>query len=476
MFMDAEQFENILKRGENIAVEFKRCKTPPEEDTFQSVCSFLNRFGGDIFLGVGNDRMPKGVPHNSVQNYINNIISVVSNPEVFFPTVYLAPEHFVYNGMDVIHIRVPVSAEVHKYKGAIYDRTHDADVKVTSTNDITAMYIRKQEIFTERKVYHYVEDEDIRFDMFPRIKKMAVGKDSEHPWKEMSDKEIIKSAGLYSKDAETGKFGYNLAAVMLLGTDEIIKNVCPTYRTDALVRKINTERYDDRLIVETNIIDSYQLLFGFAVKHLPDKFFLEEDGLRSSPRNIIAREMLVNTLMHREYKSSYRAKFIIEKDRMLTENANRASSADMITPDNLEPDSKNPIIAAFFRNIGYADELGSGTRNLYRYVRAYSGKGPQMIEGDVFRTIVPLDDNYSFDAKTRDSITEAERTVDLSSLTDIESKVYAVICEGAVTKRKEISLASGVPEISVRRAITTLTEKGLIERIGNDKSGRWIKK
>lgn len=189
---------------------------------------------------------------------------------------------------------------------------------------------------------------------------MAVSKNSEHPWKGMSDKEIIKSAGLYSKDAETGKFGYNLAAVMLLGTDEIIKNVCPTYRTDALLRKVNTDRYDDRLIVETNIIDSYQLLFGFAVKHLWDKFYLGEDGIRSSPRNIIVREVLVNTLMHREFKSSYRAKFIIEKDRMLTENANRASSADILTPDSIEPDSKNPIMAAFFRNIGYADELDSG--------------------------------------------------------------------------------------------------------------------
>jgi ATP-dependent DNA helicase RecG len=473
--MDAKSFENIRKIGENIAVEFKRCKNPPGEDTFQTVCSFLNRFGGNIFMGVENDGKVSGIPHNSVQNYINNIISMVSNPDVFSPTVYLAPEYFVYNDMDIIRIHVPVSSEVHKYKGVIYDRAHDADVKVTSTNDITAMYIRKQNIFTERKVYPFVEDADIRFDMFSRIKKMAVSKDSEHPWKDMSDMDIIKSAGLYSKDAETGKFGYNLAAVMLLGTDEIIKNVCPTYRTDALLRKVNTDRYDDRLIVETNIIDSYPLLFNFAVKHLPDKFFLEDDGIRSSPRNIVAREMLVNTLMHREYKSSYRAKFIIEKDRMFTENANRASSADTITPDNLEPDSKNPIIASFFRNIGYADELGSGTRNLYRYTRAYSGKGPQMIEGDVFRTIVPLDDSYSFDAMARDKITEARRIVDLSSLTDIESKVYAVICEGAVTKRKEISDASGVPEISVRRAIAVLTRNGMIERIGNDKSGRWVK-
>ena len=73
--------------------------------------------------------------------------------------------------------------------------------------------------------------------------------------------------------------------------------------------------------------------------------------------------------------------------------------------DNLEPNSKNPIIAAFFRNIGYADQLGSGVRKLFKYSKYYSGKDPQFVEDDVFRIIVPLDDTYSFDygIENRDS-------------------------------------------------------------------------
>lgn len=55
------------------------------------------------------------------------------------------------------------------------------------------------------------------------------------------------------------------------------------------------------------------------------------------------------------------------------------------------------IIASFFRNIGYADQLGSGVRNLFKYSKFYSGQNPQFVEGDVFRIIVPLDDEYSFD-------------------------------------------------------------------------------
>ncbi|CDA31829.1 predicted transcriptional regulator containing an HTH domain and an uncharacterized domain shared with the mammalian protein Schlafen [Lachnospiraceae bacterium CAG:25] len=108
-------------------------------------------------------------------------------------------------------------------------------------------------------------------------------------------------------------------------------------------------------------------------------------------------EMIANTLIHREFTSSYTAKFVIEKDRMYTENANRSSGDGIITPDNMEPNPKNPIIASFFRNIGWSDRLGSGVRNIFKYSKYYSGEEPEFVEGDVFRLIVPLNEDYSYD-------------------------------------------------------------------------------
>ena len=139
-------------------------------------------------------------------------------------------------------------------------------------------------------------------------------------------------------------------------------------------------------------------LMDFGKKHLPDKFFLE-DSVNKSLRNTILREMVSNILMHREFSSSYTAKFVIEKDRMYVENASRATGEGFITVENLEPNPENPIIAAFFRNIGYADQLGSGVHNLFKYSKYYSGKEPEFVEGDVFKIIIPLDDKYSFDFK-----------------------------------------------------------------------------
>lgn len=39
-------------------------------------------------------------------------------------------------------------------------------------------------------------------------------------------------------------------------------------------------------------------------------------------------------------------------------------------------------------------------RNLFKYSRYYSGQEPEFIEGDIFKIIVPLDDEYSYDFET----------------------------------------------------------------------------
>ena len=321
----------------------------------------MNRFGGDLFLGVLDDATVEGVPPKAASDMVKNFISIISNPNIFSPTIYLVPEILDFEGKTVIHVHIPPSAEVHSYRKDVYDRVESADIRVTATAQIAQMYIRKQNIFTEKKIYPYVQLEDLRLDLLPKLRIMAVNnsENQNHPWSTMSDEELLKSAGLYGKDRVTGEQGYNLAAVMLLGKDDVIMDVAPAYVTDALVRRVNTDRYDDREVIKTNLIESYERLIEFGRKHLLDKFFLEEDQ-RKSLRTIIIREMIANVLVHREFTSSYQAKFVIEKERMYVENANRATQEALITPDNLEPNPKSPIIASFFRNIGYADQLGSG--------------------------------------------------------------------------------------------------------------------
>ena len=375
-------------------------------------------------------------------------------------------------------------------------------MKVTSTGQIAQMYIRKQGIFTERKVYPYAELEDLRLDLLPRLRIMAANNSGNqgHPWSSLSDEELIKSAGLYGKDWETGKYGYNLAAIMLLGKDRVISDIVPAYMTDALLRRVNVDRYDDREVIQTNLIESYEQLMEFGRKHLQDKFFLEGDQ-RKSLRKIITREMIANTLIHREYTSPYQARFVIERNRMYIANANRCTKQGLITPDNLEPQSKNPVIASFFRNIGYAEQLGSGVRNLFKYSRFYSGQDPEFVEGDIFKTIVPLDDNYSLEhrngangdsscgtidtisadrvrepsipyAADRRSFSSSEKSAGI--LSREEAEILDRVKKNPHLTQSQIQREMGISLRSVKRVMSRLQQRGILVREGNNRSGSWM--
>lgn len=477
--MDSITIQSILTIGETVAVEFKRCGNGIETDTYQTVCSFLNRFGGDIFLGVLDDGTVLGVPEKAAPDMVKNFIKTVSNPALFSPTIYLVPEIIKYDEKrTIIHVHIPPSAEVHSYKKVIYDRVDDADVKVTATGAIAQMYIRKQGIFTEKKIYPYAKLEDLRLDLLPKVRILAQNHaGGTHPWVAMNDTELLKSAGLYGRDIATGEEGYNLAALMLLGKDDVILNVAPAYVTDALVRKVNVDRYDDREVIKTNLIESYEKLMDFGKKHLPDKFFLE-DTVNKSLRNTILREIVSNVLMHREFSSSYTAKFVIEKERMYVENANRATGEGFITVDNLEPNPKNPIIAAFFRNIGYADQLGSGVHNLFKYSKYYSGQEPEFVEGDVFKIIVPLDDEYSFDfgqnieIDQSDQLDQSDQSDQISVLED-EKKLLILISEHPDMTNKLLAETLEWSVSRVKYYIQKLKQSGKIKRKGTNRKGIW---
>ena len=172
--MDLNELQAILTIGETVAVEFKRCGSGIENDTYETVCSFLNRFGGDLFLGVLDDGTVVGVPEKAAPDMVKKFIKVISNSILFSPTIYLMPEIIKYDEKQtIIHVHIPPSAEIHSYKKIIYDRVGDADVKVTSTGTIVQMYIRKQNIFTEKKIYPYARMEDLRLDLLPKIRIMA---------------------------------------------------------------------------------------------------------------------------------------------------------------------------------------------------------------------------------------------------------------------------------------------------------------
>ena len=252
------------------------------------------------------------------------------------------------------------------------------------------LYARKSGSYFVNKVTRFGL-EDLRSDLIERARAMTSIRNANHPWKSMSDEELLRSAGLILRDETTRNEGVTIAAILLFGKDSTIMSVLPQHKTDAIFRVENLDRYDDRDVIITNLLETYDRLIDFGHKHLSDPFVLE--GMNSvSARDKILREIFSNSLAHRDYSSGYVAKFVIERGRLYTENANRSHGHGVLNLTSFEPYAKNPPISKVFREISLADELGSGMRNTYKYTKLYSGGIPEFIEGDVFRTIIPLNE------------------------------------------------------------------------------------
>lgn len=307
-----------------------------------------------------------------------------------YPPLFLTPVEHELQGRKVLHIYVPAGTQVSRCSGRIYDRNNESDIDITDNEELVyKLYARKQGTYFVNKVFPEWGMDVLRPDLIERARKMTRARSNNHPWLLMDDEELLRRAGLILLDHESRREGITLAAILLFGKDTTIMSALPQHKTDMIFRVQSLDRYDDRDVIVTNLLDSYDRMSEFAKKHLNDPFVL--DGMQSvSARDAILREIISNSLAHRDYSSGYVAKIVIEKYRIFAENSNRTHGYGNLNLNTFEPFPKNPAISKVFREIGLADELGSGMRNTYKFTKLYSGGVPQFVEGDVFKTVIPL--------------------------------------------------------------------------------------
>lgn len=466
--MTIEEMKEMINTGEKIDVEFKKSENGLNKDIYETVCSFNNRNGGHIFLGVEDKtREIVGVNPKEVDKMKKDFTTAINNANKINPPMYLTPQDHVIDGKTIIYIRVPEGTQLRRLNGRIMDRTHEGDIDITDNAELVyKMYARKQSTFFVNKVYPNLGLEFLDFDVIRRAKKMAVSRVDNHAWTNMSEEEILRSSGLILTDPDTGKEGITLAAILLFGKDSTIMSVLPQYKTDAIFRIKDMDRYDDREVIITNLVDSFRKLMDFGKKHLNDSFVMEGDQSISA-RDKILREIISNILAHRDYANAYTAQFVIEKDKIFTKNSNLPHGHGELQLNKFEPFPKNPPISKVFREIGYADELGSGMRNTNKYTKMYSGGTPVFVEDNIFQIIIPMEGVAGL------QVGPEEGSNVVIQATELEQEVIDVLLKNPEQTIGELSNEIGVSKKTVSKRIKSLKDKGIIERVGSDRKGYW---
>ena len=493
--------KSIIAKGEGLEIEFKESYDALSRSVFETICAFLNRNGGHILLGVSDNGEVKGINVETIQSQLDILARDMNNPQIISPTFYLSTELVELEDKTVIYLYVPESSQPHSYKGVIYDRNQDGDYKLVNQQMITNLYLRKQDGYTENKVFPYLALSDFEPEKFDMVRRLVRLTRSDHPWVNMTNDEILYSARLHLKDFHTGKEGYTLAAALLFGKENTLAAVLPHYKTDALCRKVDVERYDDREDIRCNLLEAYSRLLAFIRKHLPDRFYLEGNQ-RISIREIIFREAIANLLVHREFSNSYPATLTILKDEVITENWNKPYMVGRILPENLKPHPKNPTIANFFKQLGWVEELGSGVRKMFKYCPIYvEGALPIIEEGDVFKLKIRYEDSQLSERFTTQETTQeatpeivstdkayAGKLIDVSldaqkttqeliqdTTQETVTRILELIKSNPQIIRVQMAKELGnISEDGVKYYLAKLVKEKRIKHVGSTKRGYWV--
>ena len=261
----------------------------------------------------------------------------------------------------------------------------------------------------------------------------------------------------------------------------------PRYRIEGIFRRYTYSdyekgldsdvRYDDRITLHCNLVEAYLKLLKFIQRNLPDKFYMGPDGFtRQDLRMMLFREIAANMCVHADYASGFASFFEIYTDRVVTRNRTRlvqTSKDGVIDIDQLGNYTKNPLLVKLFRELGWVEDLGSGTRKIKKYAPLYYKDYEIKIQDEE-------DFVFSITYSKGNGSQEGKEVLAMSTSREFPSFqheiVYVYMKHFPTTKIEEMSKALKIGTRTLYRLIADLRKQGFVENVGVSKEPQWVLK
>jgi ATP-dependent DNA helicase RecG len=178
------------------------------------------------------------------------------------------------------------------------------------------------------------------------------------------------------------------------------------------------------------------------------------------------REAVMNSTVHRDYSSSMETSIKVYPNRLEIFNPGRLpegwTAENLLRKHSSKP--ANETIAKVFYDMEYIEKWGFGIGMMRKECKEMGLPEPEYeITSDGIEIIFRLPE------KNDENVPKMEWV----NLKGNEFKIYGLIHEGKVTTAPEMAKSIGISERTVRRIAAKLIERGYIERIGGDKTGKW---
>jgi len=241
--------------SEGYNVEYKSAKGGLPSSLWETYSAFANSDGGVIFLGVEDDGEVSGL--KDLKKIKKNFWSLVNNKGKV--SINLLAENDLMeinqNGKIVLAIRVrkasrqerPVFVGQNPLTGT-YRRNNEGDFHCLQIQ-VQRMFADASDIPADFKIMDGFSIKDLDILSLQQYRQRFSSRNPGHPWLSENDEGFLKQLGGFREDRQAKKYGITMAAILMFGTDETIREATNhQYHVD--YQELGGERFLDRLTID----------------------------------------------------------------------------------------------------------------------------------------------------------------------------------------------------------------------------------
>jgi ATP-dependent DNA helicase RecG len=436
--MRAEELDQLLQKGEGQFVEFKESL---DNSLAKEIVAFSNASGGRILLGINDKNKVTGV---SITNRLKSQIMDIANncdPKI---TVHFEDVE------NILIINVPEgNNKPYQCAKGFFLRLGPNSQKLTR-DEILKFSIRENAIRFDEQIcfeFDFKDFDDDKFEYYLKLARISKILDRDDMLKNLR---VLTNYGMtnagvlfFAKNPYKYIFASKIRCVLFKGNE----------RVDIL----------DKKEVDKGIIGNIEFANTYLKEHVPVRFEIKGMRRKEYPKfpEDAYREAIVNAVIHRDYYES--GEVAVEKfsDMIIVNN-----------PGGLVPSfpreefgtlswPRNRLLADLLSKTFYMEKVGTGIKRIKQYCRENNNE----VE------IKPIETHFFVKMYALEQPEEDVR--DGAKLTRTEEKLLGYISKNKNITSKDLAEKIGITKRGVEKNIAKLKEKGLLIRIGSDKTGYW---
>lgn len=356
-----KQLQAAVKAGESETVEFK---TSFDKEAIETLAAFANTKGGTVFVGIADSGEIKGagIGKETLQNWFNQIKQATA--QAIVPDVAILET----GGKNVAVLSVaeypikPVSC-----KGRYFKRVKNANHQLTVA-EVFNLHLRSFNTSWDYHIDEYHSLKDISLEKVRRFMERANElrevpvKDS--PRKSLEKLELVRD----------GKITLACFLLFMAGESGLSAIGLGRFQTETITK--------DGAELKTDLFSAVDGVMQFIRKHLNKAYIITGNPQREErwdyPLEAV-REIVVNSIIHRDFTSASDALVKIFDDRIEFFNPGKLPdglTVKMLLKGDYVSNVRNKKIAEIFKSVGLVERYGSGIRRILDGFREYGLPDP----------------------------------------------------------------------------------------------------